>query len=269
MDLGLNGKVVLITGATGGIGEATAKAFSGAGAKVVINYNSNGSGAESLARSLRTESIAIKVDVSDEVEVASLFSKALAKFGTIDVVVANSGIFPPEDLTIDRMSLERFEKVMEVNAKGAWLVCREFFRLLRSKSPKSASIVLVGSTSAFFGECGHSEYSMSKAALHGLMLTLKNEIVQILPNGRVNAVAPGWIWTPMTEEFKNDEAAIKNALKTRSLRRIGRPQEVAKVILALASEEISGYVTGQVLRVDGGMEGRVLWDDSEIDVSHA
>ena len=110
---------------------------------------------------------------------------------------------------------------------------------------------------------------MSKASLHGLVLTLKNEIVRIVPNGRVNAVAPGWILTPMSEKFANDKKSVVSALQTQALRRLGRPEEVARQIVWLASDEASGHVTGQILRVDGGMEGRKIWEPEDIDPAQA
>ena len=167
------------------------------------------------------------------------------------------------------MPASRFDEVIATNLRGTWLTAREFFRHLRQTKPSAASLVFVSSTAAVFGEAGHSEYAASKAAIIGLMKSLKNEMTRIVPKGRVNAVAPGWTWTPMTEEFKSDDAAVKKSLQTRALRRIGRPEEVARQILLLTSDEVSGYVTGQCVEVSGGMEGRVLWEKDEIDPSQA
>ncbi|MBI5466340.1 MAG: SDR family oxidoreductase [Candidatus Kerfeldbacteria bacterium] len=269
MDLGLKDKVVLITGASGGIGEATARAFAAEGAKVVIHYGKNQAAAETLRQKLPTESIAISANTADEASVAQLFAQAAARFGQVDITVANAGIFPPDDVPIHAMTTEYFDKVIATNLRGGWLTAREFFRLLAKTKPESACLILIGSTSGIFGEAGHSEYSMSKAALEGLKLTLKNEIVKLVPRGRVNMVAPGWTWTPMTEQFRSVDEAVITALQTRALQRIGRPEDIAHSIVMLASETASAYITGQTVVVSGGMEGRVLKQRQEIDPTKA
>ena len=269
MDLGLKDKVVLITGASGGIGDETARAFSREGAKVVIHYGRNEEAAKRLQKELQTESMIASADVSDEASVAALFAAALDRFGRVDIVVANAGIFPAEDTPIHKMDAERFDKVIAVNLRGAWLTAREFFRVLAETKPETASLVLVSSTSGVFGEYGHTEYSAGKAGLVGLTLSLKNEIVKLVPRGRVNAVAPGWTWTPMTEAFRSEHEAVKTALQTRALRKVAEPIDQANQIVLLASDVASGQVSGRVAVVAGGMEGRVLWKPEEIDPTKA
>ena len=269
MNLGLKDKVVLITGASSGNGAAAAKCFSEEGAKVAVHYRSERAAAEETQSQMKTESFLVAGDVSSEKDVERIFKETIEHFGKIDIVVANAGIFPQEDMPIDQVEAGRFKKVMEVNQFGAWLTCRAYFRHLREKKSNYASLVITASTSGIFGEEGWSDYSMSKASLHGLVLTLKNEIVRIVPNGRVNAVAPGWILTPMSEKFANDKKSVVSALQTQALRRLGRPEEVARQIVWLASDEASGHVTGQILRVDGGMEGRKIWEPEDIDPAQA
>ncbi|MDP3785214.1 MAG: SDR family NAD(P)-dependent oxidoreductase [bacterium] len=269
MDLGFKNKVVLITGASGGIGGATARIFSEEGAKVALCFHKNKKGAEELAARLPGERMLIECDVANEADMEKAFGDAVKKFGKVDIVVANAGVAMPKEAPIYEMESARFDEVISKNLKGAWLTAREFFKILKQTKPESASLIFASSTSGLFGEEGHSEYSASKAALVGLTKTLKNELVRIVPRGRVNAVAPGWVWTPMTEQFMSDKKAVSEALQTKALRRIGRPDEIASVIAALASDKLFGHVTGQVIAIDGGMEGRILWDESEVDVSQA
>jgi 3-oxoacyl-[acyl-carrier protein] reductase len=121
--------------------------------------------------------------------------------------------------------------------------------------------VLVGSTAGIFGEAGHADYAAAKSAvLGGLLLSLKNEIVRVAPKARVNAVAPGWTESPMTRGFVDPEQ-VRAVSRTMALRKIARPEDVAAQVVALASDELSGHVTGQVVVVAGGMEGRTVHTD--------
>ena len=132
-------------------------------------------------------------------------------------------------------------------------------RHLQQVPRESASIVLVGSTAALFGEEGHADYSAAKAGLtYGLNATLKNEIVRLAPRGRVNCVCPGWTDTPMAAAYTGDLQSVKRATATMSLRRIAQPEDVAAAIVFLASDNLAGHISGAVLPVAGGMEGRLL-----------
>jgi 3-oxoacyl-[acyl-carrier protein] reductase len=119
--------------------------------------------------------------------------------------------------------------------------------------------VLVGSTAGIFGEAGHADYAAAKSAIiQGLLLSLKNEIVRIAPRGRVNAVCPGWTVSPMTRTTLEDPTVLERATRTMALRKVAEPEDIARQVVALASDEISGHVTGQIVVVAGGMEGRLL-----------
>ena len=123
------------------------------------------------------------------------------------------------------------------------------------------SLVLVGSTAGLVGEAGHADYAAAKSAiLGGLLLSLKNEVVRVAPRARVNAVAPGWTETPMTRGHVDPEA-VRKVTRTMSLRKIAEPEDIARQVVVLASDELSGHVTGQVITVAGGMEGRVIHED--------
>ncbi|HJZ62436.1 MAG TPA: SDR family oxidoreductase, partial [Miltoncostaeaceae bacterium] len=167
-----------------------------------------------------------------------------------------AGIWPAEPVPVAAMALERWERTLRVNLTGTFLCCRAFLRHVAATG--HGSIVLVSSTAALVGEEGHADYAASKAALTGLMLSLKNEIVRIAPLGRVNMVAPGWVATPMSAGVLDLDAAVARVTATMALRKIATPEDVARQVVVLASDEISGHVTGQVVTVAGGMEGRLL-----------
>ena len=138
-----------------------------------------------------------------------------------------------------------------------FLTARAFLREVERNG--HGSLVLVGSTAGLFGEAGHADYAAAKSAIvHGLLLSLKNEIARIAPLGRVNCVAPGWTESPMTRTTLTDPEVIRGATRTMPLRKVAQPEDVARQVVVLASDELSGHVTGQVLTVAGGMEGRVL-----------
>jgi 3-oxoacyl-[acyl-carrier protein] reductase len=270
MDSGLKDQVVLITGASGGIGAATARALASEGARLVLHAHSRLATVEALARELPVESLPLAADLSAEGAVEAMFARALDRFGQLDVLVANAGIWPPQPAPIHTMALERWNEVLAVNLTSVFLCARAFFRHLAARRPAQAAMVLVGSTAGVFGEADHCEYAASKAALvHGLTLSLKNEIVRLAPAGRVNAVCPGWTLTPMAAAGMQDQEAVASVLQTRSLRRIARAEEVAAAIVFLASPLLAGHVSGQILTVAGGMEGRLLHQRDQIDPAQA
>ena len=153
------------------------------------------------------------------------------------------------------LPLERWRATIDANLTATFLTARGFLRRLRGHG----SLVLVGSTAGLFGEAGHADYAAAKSAiLGGLLLSLKNEIVRIAPAGRVNAVAPGWTASPMTRDSLADPGLVDRISRTMPLRKVATPEDVARQVVVLASDELSGHVTGQVVTVAGGMEGRVL-----------
>jgi 3-oxoacyl-[acyl-carrier protein] reductase len=136
------------------------------------------------------------------------------------------------------------------------LTARGFLRGVAERG--HGSLVLVGSTAGIFGEAGHADYAAAKSAVvYGLLLSLKNEIVRVAPRARVNAVCPGWTYSPMTRGAVDDEV-LDRVTATMALRKIAEPEDVARQVVVLASDELSGHVTGQVVVVAGGMEGRLL-----------
>jgi 3-oxoacyl-[acyl-carrier protein] reductase len=261
METGLGGKRVLVTGASGGIGSACARAFAEEGARLFLHYNAGRERAQSVAQELGGAP-SFGADLTREHEVDALFARAVEELGGLDVCAAVAGSWPEEDVPVWRLPLARWEETIRGNLTVTFLTARAFLREVERNG--HGSLVLVGSTAGVFGEAGHADYAAAKSAvLHGLLLSLKNEIVRIAPLGRVNAVAPGWTESPMTRTTLTDPDLVRRVTRTMPLRKVGRPEDVAGQVVILASDELSGHVTGQVVTVAGGMEGRILHTDAE------
>lgn len=255
MDTGLDGKGVLVTGGAGGIGSALCRAFAGEGARVGIHYLSSAERAEKLAQ--ETGGVALRADLTDEADVDALVPAAVQRLGRLDVLVANAGRWPQADEPVWAMDLARWRATIAANLDSVFLSCRGFLRHV--EQTKSGSIVIVSSTAGLIGEAGHSDYAAAKSALAGGFLkSLKNEITRIAPHGRVNVVCPGWTQTEMARAALAEPGFVERITRTMALRKVGRAEDVARVVVALASDEVSGHVTGEVVTVAGGMEGRVL-----------
>ncbi|HXH96197.1 MAG TPA: SDR family oxidoreductase [Gaiellaceae bacterium] len=255
MDTGLAGKGVLVTGGSGGIGSACVRAFAAEGARVAIHYRASRERAEELAREIGTAAV-LQADLTDETHVERLFAEARDELGQIDVCAAVAGMWPRDDEPVWRLSLARWEEVLRANLTATFLTARGF--LQEARRTGHGSLVLVGSTAGRFGEAGHADYASAKAAIQaGLLLSLKNEIVRIAPGGRVNAVAPGWTYSPMTRG-ELDEDVVERLTRTMALRKVALAEDVARAVVVLSSDELSGHVTGEVVTVAGGMEGRTL-----------
>src|SRR5947207_800840 len=198
MNTDLGGKVVLITGASGGIGSAMARKFADEGAKLALHYRRGRSQIDALSRELNhSDCLTIQADLSNEPQVKRLFTKALRHFGRIDTLIANAGSWVTEDVLIHQMSLRQWEQTLAGVLTTTFLTVREFFRIVAKQ--KQGNAVLISSTAAVFGEAGHADYAAGKAAIaYGLTRTLKNEIARIAPHaqnycgGRVNCICPGW-----------------------------------------------------------------------------
>jgi 3-oxoacyl-[acyl-carrier protein] reductase len=242
---------VLVTGASGGIGSATARAFAAEGARVVVHYHRGRERAEQVGGVA-----VVGADLTQESEVDRLFAEAREALGTIDVCAAVAGIWPQADEPVWQLPLDRWEETLRANLTATFLTARAFLREVERTG--HGNLVLVGSTAGRFGEAGHADYASAKAAIQvGLLLSLKNEIVRIAPRGRVNAVAPGWTHSPMTRGAL-DESAVERATRTMALRKVASADDIARAIVVLASDELSGHVTGELVTVAGGMEGRTI-----------
>jgi 3-oxoacyl-[acyl-carrier protein] reductase len=256
MDSGLAGKRVLVTGASGGIGSATARAFAAEGCRLALHFRRGRERADALAREL-PDSVLLQADLRSETEVDALFAEARERLGGLDVCAAVAGVWPEEDVPVWELPLARWEETLRANLTATYLTARGFLREVERNG--GGSLVLVGSTAGIFGEAGHADYAAAKSAIvGGLLLSLKNEIVRVAPEGRVNAVCPGWTVSPMTRSTLEDPSVLERATRTMALRKAAAPEDVARQIVVLASDELSGHVTGQVVLVAGGMEGRLL-----------
>jgi 3-oxoacyl-[acyl-carrier protein] reductase len=251
----LDGKVAIVTGGAGGIGSAIVRAFAEEGARPAVHYRSSRDRAVALAAEVGT--VALPADLTAEDEVDALIPAAVDALGRLDVLVANAGHWPSDDEPVWEMSLDRWRRTIAVDLDSVFLSCRAFLRHVASTG--AGTIVIVSSTAGLIGEAGHSDYAAAKSALAGGFLkSLKNEIVRVAPRGRVNVVCPGWTETEMARDALAEPGFVDRITRTMPLRKVGRAEDVARVVVALASDEISGHVTGEVVTVAGGMEGRVL-----------
>jgi 3-oxoacyl-[acyl-carrier protein] reductase len=254
MDLGLEGCGVLVTGASGGIGAAVTRLLAAEGARVAVHYHRNREGAEALADEVG--GVALGADLRDEAQADALIPSALQALGRLDACVANAGVWPADDVPVAQMPLERWRATLDANLTTTFLTARGYLRHVEGTG--EGSLVLVASTAGLFGEAGHADYAAAKAAMaHGLALSLKNEVVRTAPRARVNVVAPGWTVSPMTAADLTP-GLVGRVTSTMALRRIGETTDVASAIAWLCSPITAGHITGQVITVAGGMEGRLL-----------
>jgi len=267
MDLGLTGRAVVITGASSGIGLACAELLAAEGCRLVLQGRG---GVDRLrdwigAHGLDARAVAVAADVTDEAAVEALFAAGAARFGALHGCVASAGIWPPEARAVMDETPARIREVLDVDLLGAVWTARAFQRQVAARGTRGSSLVLIGSTAGRFGEAGHAAYAVAKAGLRGLMLSCKNEIVRIDPDGRVNLVEPGWTLSPMTEEALQDDAAVAGVVRTMALRRIAAARDIAAACAFLLSPLAAAHASGQTLTLAGGMEGRLLWRRDEID----
>jgi 3-oxoacyl-[acyl-carrier protein] reductase len=273
MDLALKDKVVLVTGASGGIGSALAEGFAAEGAKLVLHAGSKLAELERwiAAQPWRERALAVQAEISDCASVERMFAAAATKFGRVDCVIANAGRWTPEFALVHQASEARIRSNLETNLFGALWTARAFLATLARTGPRAdgagASLVLIGSTAGRFGEKGHAEYAVGKAGLYGILTSIKNEIVALDPFARVNLIEPGWTVTRMALPSLEQPGVITAVVRTMPLRQLARPEDIARAALFLCSPAAARHVSGQVLTVAGGMEGRVQWETREVDES--
>jgi 3-oxoacyl-[acyl-carrier protein] reductase len=265
----LRDKVVMVTGASGGIGSATARAFAAEGARVVLH-----SGKDRVLRLaadlVPAETLVVTGDLRREAAVKRVFAAAVKRFGRVDVLVANAGAWETRDVPLKEMTLRQWRATQDGVLTTAFLSVREFLGCVGRQG--RGNVVLIGSTAAVFGEAGHGDYAAAKAGMaYGLTRTLKNEIARLAPRtreycgGRANCVCPGWTVVPRNEGKLGDASMVRRVTATMALPKLGRPVDVAHSVVFLASDHLAGHVTGQVMTVAGGMEGRWLWRPDEVD----
>ena len=255
MKISLEGQVALVTGASSGIGRAAAEAMGAVGAKVVVNYQSDPAAAEEVVATIVAaggEAIAVKADVSSEQEVEAMFAEAVARFGAVDVVVANAGL--QQDSGAAEMTLGDWRKVIDVNLTGQFLCARAAVRQFRVQGRRGVSralgkLICMSSVHEVIPWAGHVNYAASKGGVSLMMKSLAQEFAA--EGVRVNAIAPGAIRTAINAEALKGEAENK-VLKLVPYGRIGVVEDVANAAVWLASD-LADYVVGATIFVDGGM----------------
>ena len=247
--LNLAGRVAVVTGGSRGIGRAVAECLALAGARIVISYHSDEAAAlettEVIRSRFKVEATAVCADVSSVQESERLVEVALEKFGRLDILVCNAGIW--EGAAVEELSEELWDRVLDVNLKGSWAVCRAAVPAL--KRQKWGRIVLLSSTAGQRGEANFSNYAASKA---GQIAFAKSLAVELAEFGvTVNAVAPGWVETEMTAKAFTDEDYRRSVERSIPLGRIASPDDIALPVLFLCSEW-ARHITGEVLNINGG-----------------
>jgi glucose 1-dehydrogenase len=252
----LEGQTAIVTGGSRGIGAAVCRAFAQAGAVVGVNYRVQGDAAEALAAEIRGaggRAVALRADVSSEAEVRAMFDRFDAEAGRLDIVVANAGMH--DDAPAEDMTLEAWEKVLQVNLTGQFLCARQAIRRFLAQAPSPASaalgkVICMSSVHELIPWAGHVNYVASKGGVMMMMKTLAQEVAG--RRIRVNGIAPGAIETEENHGKWGKPADRDDLLKLIPYGRLGTPGDVARAAVWLASDD-SDYVTGTTLFVDGGM----------------
>ncbi len=245
--MNLTGKVALVTGASRGIGQATAIELAKAGADIVVNFIGNEAVAQETVEAIETlgrKVIKIKADVGNAEEVQAMVDEAVATFGHIDILVNNAGI--TRDGLLIRMKDSDWDDVLNINLKGVYLVSKAVAKIMVKQ--RSGRIINMTSVSGVTGNVGQANYAAAKAGVIGFTKTCAKELAA--RGITVNAVAPGFIETAMTDVLP--EKIKEGIAATVPFGRMGQPEEIASVVTFLASD-FASYITGQVLNVDGGM----------------
>jgi 3-oxoacyl-[acyl-carrier protein] reductase len=251
MNLSLNSKVALITGGSRGIGAAAVRMFVKAGAKVVFNYQSAQAQADELVRECGAANCrAVQSDLSTTAAAQQLVAAAISAFGRLDIMVANHGIWPPEDAPIDKMTEEQWHRTIAVNLDSVFaLVKHSVAQMKKQGGTPAGHIVLVSSTAAQRGEAFHCDYAATKGALISMVKGLSSELAR--DKIYINSVAPGWVDTDMSASALNDPPTRAKIFGTIPMGRVGTPDEIAGPILFLCTP-LAGFITGEVFNVNGG-----------------
>ena len=243
----LSGKTAIVTGASRGIGRATAIRLAEAGANVVVNYFQHEAEALAVVRECHNfgvKAVAFQADVSKPIDAERLNEAALIEFGGVDIVIANAGIW--EGDAVEAMTEDVWDRVIDANLKGTWTICKAV--IPHFKANGGGSIVIVSSTAGQRGEAGYSNYAASKGGQISFTKALSNELA---PSIRVNAVAPGWVDTGLNDGVFDDPEFVKSVVEGIPLKRVATADDIALSIVFLASDW-SRHITGEVINIKGG-----------------
>jgi len=247
----LNGKIALITGSDSGIGQATAIDFAKEGADIVVTYHTDKESAEQTSQKvigLGRKSLVLQVDVRNEQQVEQMFDKSMSQFGPMDIIVNNAAVNGSE-INVADMSTDVFDKTIRTNLYGTFFCCRRFIKHRRENGGKG-KIINVSSVHEEIVSAGTADYCASKAGIRNLARTVALELAEEGIN--VNNICPGMILTPMNQKALDDKEYREEASEHIPMKRPGKPEEIAKVAVFLASSD-SDYVTGSSYFMDGGL----------------
>jgi 3-oxoacyl-[acyl-carrier protein] reductase len=250
--LSLADKVALITGGSRGIGAATVRLFSEAGARVVFNYNKAKDQAEALARECGSNTVAVQCDLTGTETAEKLVAATVQRFGRLDILIANHGIWPSEDIGIDKLSDAQWRNTLSVNLDSVFALVKHSVAQMKKQERRGAvagHIVLISSTSGQRGEAYHIDYSATKGALISMVKSLSSELIR--DGIYANCVAPGWVYTDMSIPALDDPTTQKEILYEIPMGRAATPEEIAGPILFLCTE-YAGFISGEVFNVNGG-----------------
>ena len=249
VSLSVAGKVALITGGSRGIGAATVKMFVAAGAKVMFNYQRSKGAADKVVESCGVGRCAsVRADLTSAAAAAELVKATVDRFERVDILIANHGIWPPEDIPIDRMTDEQWRKTVATNLDAVFgLIKHSVAQMKQQKS--GGKIVLISSTAGQRGEAFHCDYAATKGALISMVKGLSTELAR--DGIYVNCVAPGWVHTDMAEPALQDPEYSKRIFSVIPLGRVAKPDEIAAPVLFLCTEH-AGFITGEIFNVNGG-----------------
>ena len=250
VSLSLQGRVALITGGSRGIGAAAVKLFTAAGGKVAFNYQKARSHAERVVNECGGEQrcVAIQMDLSGTDGAGPLVKQTLDRFGALDILVANHGIWPPNDAPIDEMTEAQWRRTLAINLDSVFALVKHSVAQMKQQG-RGGHIVIISSTAGQRGEAFHADYAATKGAVISMVKGLSTELArhQIY----VNCVAPGWVATDMAAPALSDPDYRKRVFATIPLGRVAKPEEIAAPILFLCTEH-AGFITGEIFNVNGG-----------------
>jgi 3-oxoacyl-[acyl-carrier protein] reductase len=253
MNLSLSGKVALITGGSRGIGAAAVRMFVAAGARVLFNYEKSKAQSEKLVKELGADHCtAMACNLSGTETAQELVAATVSRFGRLDILVVNHGVWPAQDAPIDQMSDAQWSSTMAINLDSVFALIKHSVAQMKKQEksgPAAGHVVLVSSTAGQRGEAFHCDYAASKGALISMVKGLSTELAG--DGIYVNCVAPGWVATDMSAPALNDAKTRAIVFAKIPLGRVGTPEEIAAPILFLCTPH-AGFITGEIFNVNGG-----------------